>query len=66
MTRQLIRFTRSFARHLWRAGLRALLAGVIFTACFLAAADYFGLPLPAPEDMLEKIEGVARLAEVLS
>jgi hypothetical protein len=56
----------SLARRLWRATLRLLLTGAICAACLLAATYYLGIPLPGARELLEKFEGAARLAEILS
>lgn len=53
-------------RFICRAALRALLTGLIFTACLTAAASYLGLPLPNPHDMLEWLGSVAQLSKILS
>ena len=54
------------ARLVLRAALRALVTGLIFTACLSAAAYYMGLPLPGPREMLEWVGSVTKLSEILS
>ena len=54
------------ARRLLRGLLRTVLTSLIFAVCFAAALRLMGVPLPGPEELLEKFESVSRLAEMLS
>ncbi|HEV3468350.1 MAG TPA: hypothetical protein VG148_03455 [Pyrinomonadaceae bacterium] len=53
-------------RRLWRAALRAAVTGLIFIVCFVAALRAMGVPVPSPAELLDRFEGVSRLAEILS
>ena len=59
------RLAAALARLVWRAVLRAAVAGLIFAACLMFALAYLGVPLPGPDGMLERFEGVSRLAKIL-
>jgi|GEM_PF-1774227 len=56
----------ALVRFVWRATLRAVVTGLIFTTCLVAALAYTGAPLPDLREWLERFEGVSRLAEILS
>ena len=60
------RLVAAFVRLVCRLTLRAVVAGLIFTTCLLAALAYVGAPLPDLYELLEGFEGVSRLAEILS
>ena len=66
MRRHAISVLRALGRRLWRAALRAVITGLVFAVCFAAALHLMGVPVPGPGEVLEKFEGVSRLAEILS
>lgn len=47
------------------AAVRLIIAGLIFVACWAAMA-YAGAPVPGPSELLDKLKGVSRLADILS
>lgn len=49
-----------------RAAMRAVITGLVFTACLLVALSYMGVPLPDASDLLDKIESVSQLSRILS
>ncbi len=66
MRQRALRVSRALARRLWRAALRAVITGLIFAACFVVALRFMGAPVPGPAELLDRFEGVSRLAEILS
>jgi hypothetical protein len=48
------------------AVLRAIITAAVFAACTMAMMYYLGLPVPGPAELLDKLEGVGRLARILS
>jgi hypothetical protein len=60
------RVLHALTRRLCRAALRAVITGLVFAACFVAALSFMGVPVPGPGELLERFEGVSRLAEILS
>ncbi|HEX8146798.1 MAG TPA: hypothetical protein VF591_06435 [Pyrinomonadaceae bacterium] len=56
----------ALARLVFRAALRAVVTGLIFTTCLAAAAAYLGVPLPSPSELLERFESVSQLSRILS
>ena len=59
------RLASALARRLLRAALRAVITAVVFAVCFAASLRLLGVPVPGPAELLEKFEGVSRLAEIL-
>lgn len=66
MRDRVIRLLSTAARRLCRAALRVVLTGVIFALCLAAASAYLGLPVPGPQELLERFESVSQLADILS
>ncbi|HWS56593.1 MAG TPA: hypothetical protein VN228_20830 [Pyrinomonadaceae bacterium] len=66
MRRRALNLLRAPARRLWRAALRAVVAGLVFAVCLAVALRLMGVPVPGPEELLDEFEGVSRLAEILS
>ena len=66
MRDRLIRLLSTTARRLCRAALRVVLTGIIFALCLAAASVYLGLPVPGPQELLERFESVSQLADILS
>ena len=60
------RLAAALARLVWRAVLRAVVTGLVFATCLLAAAAYLGVPLPSLDDVLERFESVSQLSRILS
>jgi hypothetical protein len=60
------RLVAALARLVCRAFLRAVVAGLLFTTCLVFALDYLGVPLPSPDEVLERFESVSQLAKILS
>ena len=56
----------AFLSSLCAAVLRIIVTGVVFTICMMAMLHYFGVPIPGPSDVLNKVEAVGRLARILS
>jgi hypothetical protein len=57
---------RALVRFVCRAALRALLTGLIFATCLIAALAYLGVPLSDFYALPDRFESVSRLAELLS
>lgn len=66
LAKRALALASAMARRLWRAALRAVVTAVIFAVCFAVALRLMGVPVPGPEELLEKFESVSRLAEILS
>ena len=66
MRDRVIRLLSTAARRLCRAALRAVVTGIVFVLCLAAASAYLGLPVPVPQELLEKFESVSQLADILS
>lgn len=66
MRQRALRVLRATARRLCRAALRAVITALIFAVCFAVALRLMGVPVPGPGELLDKFEGVSRLAEILS
>jgi hypothetical protein len=61
-----LRVASRLARRLLRSVLRALITAIVFAVCFVVALRLMGVPVPGPEELLEKFESVSRLSEILS
>ena len=66
MRDRVFRLLSTVARSLCRAALRAVVTGIVFALCLAAASVYLGLPVPGPQELLEKFESVSQLADILS
>ena len=66
MRDRMIRLLSITARRLCRAALRAVLTGLVFALCLAAASASLGLPVPGPQELLERFESVSHLADILS
>jgi hypothetical protein len=64
--RWLGRLVVTFLNHLCLAVLRVIITSVVFSACVWAMLHYLGVPMPAPAELLDKLEDVGRLARILS
>jgi hypothetical protein len=64
--KRLFQLCAGFARFVFRETLRAVVTGVIFTACLWGALSYMGLPVPDVSGLLEKLESVSELSKLLS
>lgn len=60
------RLFAALVRFTCRAALRAAVTCLIFAACLIVALACLGVPLTDFYEMLDRFEGVSRLAEVLS
>ena len=60
------RLAAALARLVWRAVLRVVVTGLIFTTCLLFALACLGVPLPSLDEVLERFESVSQLAKILS
>jgi hypothetical protein len=45
---------------------RTLMTCLIFVTCAVIAMHLFGIPVPIPDELLDKFEGLARLAKKLA
>ena len=66
LIRPLIRLVASLMSKLCLAVLRTLITGVVFVTCTLLMMYYLGLPVPGPAELLDKLDGLGRLARILS
>lgn len=66
LIRPLIRLVATWMSKLCLAVMRALLTGVVFVTCTLVMMYYLGLPVPGPAELLDKLDGLGRLARILS
>lgn len=66
MRRRLVRLVAAFLTKVCLAVLRAIITGLVFTICAMVMLHYLGLPVPSPSELLDKFEGLARLAKGLS
>lgn len=66
MRQRLFRLCTGLVRFVCREVLRAVITGLVLTACLYGASSYFGLPVPDVFDLLEKVESVSGLSRILS
>lgn len=66
LIRPLIRLVASLMSKLCLAVLRTLITGVVFVTCTLVTMYYLGIPVPGPVELLDKLDGLGRLARILS
>ncbi len=66
MSYRLRRVFVTLVRRVCRAALRAFITALVFAACALAALSYMGVPLPDPDEVLERFESISQLARILS
>ena len=66
MRHLLFRLFSGLVGHVCRAALRAVITGLIFTACLLFALSHLGVPLPDPFELLEQLGSVSQLSKILS
>lgn len=66
MRQRLFRLCAGLVRFVCRELLRAVITGLVVTACLLCALSYFGLPVPDVFELLQQVEGVSELSKILS
>ena len=66
MRRRLVRLFAAFLSKLCLAVLRAIVTGLVITTCAMVMLHYLGVPVPSPSELLDKFEGLTRLAKSLS
>ena len=64
--RRLVRLVTTTMSKVCFAVLRAIIAGFVFATCAMVLLHYLGVPLPVPSELLDSLEGVGRLARILS
>lgn len=66
MRRRIDRLVLWPVRCLWRGLVRVALSWLLFIVCLGVTLRYLGFPVPSLADVLRRLEGVTRLADVLS
>ena len=66
MRHRIVKFLSMVARALISSVLRTAVTSIIFVGVSLITISYLGLPVPGAQELLNKLEGVARLADILS
>ena len=66
MRHRISKFLSMVARALISSVLRTAFTTIIFVVSSLITMKYLGIPIPGPHEIINKFEGVARLADILS
>jgi hypothetical protein len=53
-------------RRLISAVVRTAITGVVSATFLMITLHYMGVPVPSPYELIDKFEGLARLAKILS
>lgn len=63
--RRFVRLAGMIVGKVCLAALQATIASVVFTTCAIAVMYYLGIPVPGPDEVLDKLESLGRLARIL-
>lgn len=66
MRHRISKFLALVARALISSVLRTAVTSIIFVGVSLITMSYLGVPVPGAQELLNKLEGVAQLADILS
>lgn len=66
MRNRILQFLFIVARQAFTSVVRAVITSLVFATGVLIASYYLGVPIPSPYELIDKFDGVARLADVLS
>lgn len=66
MRHRILKFLSIVARQVFTSIVRATITSLVFVTGVLIASYYLGVPIPSPYELIDKFDGVGRLAEVLS
>lgn len=66
MRQRILQFLSIVARQVFTSVVRAAITSFVFAIGVLITLHFLGVPLPDPYELIDKLDGVARLAEVLS
>lgn len=64
--RRLSRLVTTLMSAVCLAVLRGIITAVVFTTCTIVMLHYLGFPVPVPSELIDKLEGLGRLARILS
>jgi hypothetical protein len=53
-------------RNFCLAAMKAVISSLVFGTCVLVVLHYSGAPVPSPAELLHQLEGLTRLAKILS
>ena len=66
MRHRISKFLSPVVRALVSSVLRTAITSITFLVVSLVTMNYFGVPLPSAEQLIDKFEAVAQLADILS
>ncbi|HKY27468.1 MAG TPA: hypothetical protein VJM12_05930 [Pyrinomonadaceae bacterium] len=66
MRHRIVKFLSLVVRALISSVFRTVVASIIFVGVSLITMSYLGLPVPGAQELLNKLESVAQLADILS
>jgi hypothetical protein len=66
MRHRFVRALSLVAHQLISVVLKTAITGLVFGICLVITLHYLGIPVPSPYDLIDKFEGLARLAKILS
>jgi len=66
MKYRLFQVLSTFLQSVLSSVVRAVVTTLVFGACVVGMAHYLGVPLPSAHQLLGKLEGLSKLARVLS
>jgi len=66
MRYRLLRSLSAAIKQVCGAVLRALLTSLVFGICVVALMRYLGVPVPSPFELFRDVEGLSKLAKILS
>jgi hypothetical protein len=66
MRQRISKFFSTVARALVSSVLRAAVTSITFLVISLVTMNYLGVPLPGADQLIDKFEAVAQLADILS
>jgi hypothetical protein len=66
LLRRLGRLVTTLMRTVCLAVLRGVITAVVFTTCTIVILHFLGFPVPVPSELIDKLEGLGRLARILS
>ena len=66
MLHRLVRIAGAVLRNVFAGVLRTVVTFLVFGLCAMVTMRYFGLPVPSPLEVLHYVEGLSKLAKILS
>ncbi|PWT89951.1 MAG: hypothetical protein C5B55_10445 [Blastocatellia bacterium] len=66
MQRRAVRAFSGFARQLFSAAFRVVVTSIVFTTCVVIVLRSMGVPMPSAHELLRQVEGLSKIAKIVS